>query len=195
MASGWPRVSSASLASVGISSTQGPHQVAQRFSTTALPLKSASESARPSAVVKFAAGDGAGAVTSSFGIWPTARVFRSTAGLAVQPAMTYRAPAKPAAAGRIRAARPLPFASARDMSPKSSEPPGHYLWGGRFDAKPDALMQAINVSIGFDRRLAGEDLAGSKAHAAMLAAQGIITGEDEQAIQAGLETIAEEIAA
>ena len=43
------------------------------------------------------------------------------------------------------------------------------LWGGRFSAKPDALMQAINVSIGFDRRLAGEDLAGSRAHAAMLA--------------------------
>ena len=81
------------------------------------------------------------------------------------------------------------------MTRKTTEPQGHSLWGGRFSAKPDALMQAINVSIGFDRRLAGEDLAGSKAHAAMLAAQGIITPEDEQSIQGGLETIEAEIAA
>ena len=90
------------------------------------------------------------------------------------------------------------------MPSKTAEPPGtqpdrtptqgHSLWGGRFAAKPDALMQAINVSIGFDRRLAGEDLAGSKAHAAMLAAQGVISREDAQAIQAGLSTIADEIA-
>src|SRR5579871_4246974 len=86
---------------------------------------------------------------------------------------------------------------------KSAEPPerspgpsqGHSLWGGRFSAKPDALMQAINVSIGFDRRLAAQDLAGSKAHAAMLAAQGIITAEDEQAIQRGLTAIEAEIEA
>src|SRR5579871_6811567 len=86
---------------------------------------------------------------------------------------------------------------------KSAEPPerspgpsqGHSLWGGRFSAKPDALMQAINVSIGFDRRLAGEDLAGSRAHAAMLAAQGIVGAEDAAKILEGLETIGAEIAA
>ncbi|HWF77967.1 MAG TPA: argininosuccinate lyase [Caulobacteraceae bacterium] len=72
---------------------------------------------------------------------------------------------------------------------------GHLLWGGRFSAKPGALMQAINVSIGFDRRLAIEDLAGSKAHVAMLAAQGIISAEDEAAIQRGLVDIEQEIAA
>jgi len=72
---------------------------------------------------------------------------------------------------------------------------GHLLWGGRFSAKPGALMQAINVSIGFDRRLAIEDLAGSKAHVAMLAAQGIISTEDEAAIQRGLVDIEQEIAA
>src|SRR5580704_16065690 len=81
------------------------------------------------------------------------------------------------------------------MPRKTTDPQGHSLWGGRFSAKPDALMQAINVSIGFDKRLAGEDLAGSRAHAAMLAATGIITPEDEQAIQGGLEAIAAEIAA
>ena len=69
------------------------------------------------------------------------------------------------------------------MPPKTSDPSGHLVWGGRFSAKPDALMQAINVSIGFDKRLAAEDLAGSKAHAAMLAARGIISPEDGEAIR------------
>jgi len=67
------------------------------------------------------------------------------------------------------------------------------MWGGRFAVRPDDLMQAINVSIGFDRRLADQDLAGSRAHAAMLRKQGVITSEDEAAIQSGLETIAGEI--
>jgi len=67
------------------------------------------------------------------------------------------------------------------------------LWGGRFAAGPDALMEAINASIGFDQRLYAADIAGSKAHAAMLADQGIITAEDEAAIQHGLDTILQEI--
>ncbi len=69
------------------------------------------------------------------------------------------------------------------------------MWGGRFSAKPAELMQAINVSIGFDKRLAAQDLAGSRAHAAMLLKQGVITSEDEAAIQGGLATIEAEIAA
>src|SRR5690242_7031142 len=72
---------------------------------------------------------------------------------------------------------------------------GHSLWGGRFSAKPDALMQAINVSIGFDRRLAGEDLAGSRAHFAMLADAGVIGRDDAAAIVRGLDAIEAEIAA
>jgi argininosuccinate lyase len=67
------------------------------------------------------------------------------------------------------------------------------LWGGRFTAGPDALMEAINASIGFDQRLYACDIAGSKAHAAMLAAQNILSTEDEKAIQAGLDTILQEI--
>ena len=67
------------------------------------------------------------------------------------------------------------------------------MWGGRFAVRPDDLMQAINVSIGFDRRLAEQDLAGSHAHAAMLRKQGVITSEDEAAIQSGLNAIAGEI--
>ena len=67
------------------------------------------------------------------------------------------------------------------------------MWGGRFAAGPGALMQAINVSIGFDRRLAAQDIAGSKAHSDMLAAQGIITAEDRDAIHDGLDEIKAEI--
>ncbi|HEX3918593.1 MAG TPA: argininosuccinate lyase [Caulobacteraceae bacterium] len=79
------------------------------------------------------------------------------------------------------------------MSSKTAAPQGHLLWGGRFSAKPGAVMQAINVSIGFDRRLAAEDLAGSKAHVAMLAATGIIPAADAEAIQGGLAAIEAEI--
>ena len=74
-----------------------------------------------------------------------------------------------------------------------SESNTNALWGGRFAAGPDALMEAINASIGFDRRLYACDIAGSKAHAAMLADCGIITTEDAAAIQQGLDTILQEI--
>jgi argininosuccinate lyase len=67
------------------------------------------------------------------------------------------------------------------------------MWGGRFSERPDELMQAINVSIGFDRRLAAQDILGSKAHAAMLARQGMISRDDEARIQEGLGRIAAEI--
>jgi argininosuccinate lyase len=67
------------------------------------------------------------------------------------------------------------------------------MWGGRFAEGPDALMQAINASIGFDRRLAREDIAGSRAHAAMLAATGIIGVSDAEAIREGLLTVLSEI--
>jgi argininosuccinate lyase len=69
------------------------------------------------------------------------------------------------------------------------------MWGGRFSDKPAELMQAINVSIGFDRRLATQDLAGSRAHAAMLRKVGVISSEDEAAIQQGLTAIEGEIEA
>jgi argininosuccinate lyase len=72
-------------------------------------------------------------------------------------------------------------------------PAGQSMWGGRFSVKPAELMQAINVSLGFDRRLAAQDLAGSRAHAAMLAAAGVLTAADEAAIQDGLRRIGTEI--
>lgn len=67
------------------------------------------------------------------------------------------------------------------------------MWGGRFERKPAELMQAINVSIGVDRRLWAQDLAGSRAHAAMLSKQGVISRQDEAAIQNGLDQIQHEI--
>jgi len=76
------------------------------------------------------------------------------------------------------------------MSDKSSS---NAMWGGRFAAGPDAIMEAINASIGFDRRLAKQDIEGSRAHAAMLAAQGIITDSDANAIREGLLTVLSEI--
>ena len=69
------------------------------------------------------------------------------------------------------------------------------MWGGRFASAPDDAMQAINASIDTDKRLWREDIEGSKAHAEMLAAQGIITREDNAAIQSGLDKIAAEIVA
>jgi len=82
------------------------------------------------------------------------------------------------------------------LTDKSNSPISQQLqWGGRFGAGPDAVMQAINVSIGFDAKLWAEDIAGSRAHAAMLAAQGIISADDAAAINSGLSAIAGEIEA
>ena len=67
------------------------------------------------------------------------------------------------------------------------------MWGGRFAAGPDAIMEAINASIGFDQRLARQDIEGSRAHAAMLAATGILTDSDAEAIREGLLTVLSEI--
>ena len=66
------------------------------------------------------------------------------------------------------------------------------MWGGRFGAAPADLMRQINASISFDKRLWREDIAASKAHAAMLGAQGVIPAGDAEAIAAGLDRIAAE---
>jgi argininosuccinate lyase len=67
------------------------------------------------------------------------------------------------------------------------------MWGGRFSDKPDAIMEEINASIDFDRHLYRQDIAASKAHAAMLAKRGIVTTQDAAAINHGLDTILSEI--
>jgi argininosuccinate lyase len=67
------------------------------------------------------------------------------------------------------------------------------MWGGRFAQGPAAIMAEINASIGFDKRLFAQDIAGSKAHASMLARQGIITKADAAAIKKGLDRVMREI--
>lgn len=54
------------------------------------------------------------------------------------------------------------------------------MWGGRFASGPDAIMEEINASIGFDKKLYAQDIRGSKAHAEMLAHQGIISADDKE---------------
>jgi len=68
------------------------------------------------------------------------------------------------------------------------------MWGGRFAAGPADIMREITPSIDFDKRLAGEDLAGSRAHCRMLASEGIISKDDGQKILDGLTQIEKEIA-
>ncbi len=67
------------------------------------------------------------------------------------------------------------------------------MWGGRFSHGPDAVMEEINASIDFDRKLYRQDIMGSQAHARMLAQQGIIDGDDAEKIITGLDTILREI--
>jgi argininosuccinate lyase len=69
------------------------------------------------------------------------------------------------------------------------------MWGGRFGSEPDSVMAEINASIDFDRHLYRQDIAASKAHAAMLAKAGVITPQDAKRIAHGLDTILSEIEA
>ena len=81
----------------------------------------------------------------------------------------------------------------KKSEPASGGPGTSGIWGGRFSTEPADIMQEINASIDFDRRLYAQDIAGSKAHAAMLAQTGIISQRDADAIAKGLDTVAEEI--
>lgn len=70
---------------------------------------------------------------------------------------------------------------------------GQTMWGGRFAATPSDIMDEINASIDIDRRMAEQDIAGSRAHADMLAEMDIISAEDNDAIQSGLDGVLGEI--
>jgi argininosuccinate lyase len=70
---------------------------------------------------------------------------------------------------------------------------GQTMWGGRFAATPSDIMEEINASLDIDRRMAEEDIAGSRAHADMLAEMGIISFDDNEAIQAGLDQVLNEL--
>src|SRR5688572_7474178 len=76
---------------------------------------------------------------------------------------------------------------------KTSNIPGNQMWGGRFASGPAAIMQAINASISFDKKLYAEDIRGSIAHSEMLAKTGIISAADQKKIAKGLKDILREI--
>src|SRR3978361_1979690 len=79
------------------------------------------------------------------------------------------------------------------MAGREQQVMSNKMWGGRFGEGPDAIMEEINVSIDVDQHLYAQDIAASKAHAAMLAVQGIITANDAKNIAGGLDTILSEI--
>ncbi len=79
-----------------------------------------------------------------------------------------------------------------DGQPGNSHRGTSTIWGGRFETGPAEVMERINASIDFDHRLLAQDIAGSKAHCAMLARQGIISQQDGDAILNGLETVRKE---
>lgn len=81
------------------------------------------------------------------------------------------------------------------MTDKTGNPPSNPMWGGRFAMSPAEVMQEINASIGFDKRLAPQDVRGSKAHVSMLAENGIVTKADAKEIAKGLDQILTEIEA
>ncbi len=87
-----------------------------------------------------------------------------------------------------RPARPAEAAAGSDLAGDAS-----VMWGGRFASGPDALMESINASIGFDKRLYAQDIAASKAHCEMLMAQGIIAPDTGGDILSGLDRVLGEI--
>jgi argininosuccinate lyase len=89
----------------------------------------------------------------------------------------------------------IPDSSSPETKPAANAPAANALWGGRFAGGPAAIMQEINASIGFDQRMWRQDIAGSRAHAAMLAAKGIISEADLADITRGLDQVAAEIEA
>jgi hypothetical protein len=100
--------------------------------------------------------------------------------------------------GRVDDSQNFPQLHPSEGRPMSKPVPpqsANQMWGGRFAEGPDAIMTAINASIGFDKRLYAQDIAGSRAHAAMLAATGILTNSDAEAIGEGLLTVLSEIEA
>jgi argininosuccinate lyase len=80
---------------------------------------------------------------------------------------------------------------ARKTTKKKATP--NTMWGGRYALGPAEIMEKINASIGFDKKLYAQDIAGSRAHADMLVAQGILTAKDGRAIQRGLAQVKAEI--
>jgi argininosuccinate lyase len=91
-------------------------------------------------------------------------------------------------------AAPIPAIKNPATAPSTQSAAINAMWGGRFAGGPAAIMREINASVSFDKRLAPQDIRGSKAHARMLAATGIVTAADADAIIGGLDQVEAEIA-
>jgi argininosuccinate lyase len=102
---------------------------------------------------------------------------------------------RPAAPGGCEQASHSPGFSLRPTSEGTTvtDRTANKMWGGRFAMSPAEVMEEINASIGFDKAMAPQDIRASKAHAAMLAAQGIISKDDARKIAAGLDRVLAEI--
>src|SRR5262245_59995343 len=126
---------------------------------------------------------------SSLSNWPFTNV--AIAGACFDPsppgASAVMAPSVDAFSGWQAAAKSARSATAQaDFRVMTKRPDSNSMWGGRFSAQPDQIMEAINASSDTDKRLAEQDIAGSKAHAAMLAKAGVISASDAKAIDDGL---------
>src|SRR5256886_12043455 len=171
----------------GISLRQGWHQVAQRLSKTSLPLKSARATQLPERSWKETSGAGCGdeAAINSPGL-------RSGSAARAAPTASRSATATVPKEAKNRPDPPGSDPGGSDPAASGAAGP-NALWGGRFAEGPAAIMRRINASIGVDKRLYAEDIAGSQAHCAMLVAQNILSPEDGEAIARGLEQIRGEI--
>ena len=198
-----------SASSAGISLRHGTHQVAHRFNSTVLPWNAPSVRGLPSASAKASSG-------SRFGsdAMPSAATSPRASGLSRAASS---AAGRHAASAGLRCIAPIPYTAASPTATPATPPSStmasrrrarllvwsvisglsavmsNKMWGGRFASGPGAIMQEINASIDFDRRLYRQDIAASKAHAAMLARQGIIARDDAAEIAHGLDTILSEM--
>src|SRR5262245_1480755 len=90
-------------------------------------------------------------------------------------------------------ARNTTVARAAQKNPSKNKNGSNTMWGGRYKLGPAEIMERINASIGFDRRLYAQDIEGSLAHCDMLVARGILTAKDGRAIKRGLAQVRDEI--
>src|SRR5690606_2362512 len=166
---------------MGISTTQGAHQVAHRFSRTGVPPSWARSSAIPCVSVTTLAGISLPAwLRSSSPVKVSVSADALSSCCAVSPLSLSHPPSRRAVASVSGNSKE------RDISGSNQ------MWGGRFAEGPAAIMREINASIPFDKALWRQDIAASRAHAAMLGACGVISSEDAEAIDRGLAQVADE---
>src|SRR3546814_1137910 len=186
----------ASASSVGSSATHGAHHVAHRLSSTGVPLKSASVTVLPSGAVKVTVGAASPLWlrSTSPGFTADAPPGATSSGLAATSSgeawlASAKAPLACSAPGLALSQPPTIRVATRRNGINARKDTSNAMWGGRFAEGPAAVMREINASIPFDKRLWREDIAGSKAHVTMLAAQGVVSAEEIGRAHVGLDAI------